>query len=248
VVALRGHITTENLKLRAYLKGRLNKMISAELSEILKEYFTGKANLAPFLESLHKQHLEKALAELLNLYAQDKNSSTLREYITVTLSGYEHSGRKLGFNATRGGENVEVKPKNLQIEDCITKNKRHNGGGNFTDFTYARLEKYKSSNLTMLVSGFVSGNLMYILAFPFNCPCFIQRLKEQLDRYFETKTDLPGRYLRSASFSFKHYKDCEQLTVVYLDRDLVKKCEMCFTSEFYKFLIDFAITTNNGNE
>lgn len=36
--------------------------------------------------------------DLLTMYINDKNSSTIREFITVTLAGYEHKEGKTGYN------------------------------------------------------------------------------------------------------------------------------------------------------
>lgn len=56
----------------------------------------------------------------------------------------------------------------------------------------------------MLVSGFVDGQLIYILEFPFNDPLFLNKLETQLQKKFPNG-DKPSSYLRSANFSFKDY-------------------------------------------
>ncbi|MGL4347767.1 MAG: hypothetical protein ACRCR9_06790 [Chitinophagaceae bacterium] len=40
--------------------------------------------------------------------------------------------------------------------------------GNFTDYTTERLEKDLKEKLNMLSSGFIDGELQYILEYPFN--------------------------------------------------------------------------------
>jgi hypothetical protein len=60
------------------------------------------------------------LVDLLTMYINDKNSSTIREFITVTLAGYEHRQSKIGYNGFKqdafvAGKTIkcEAKPKNI---------------------------------------------------------------------------------------------------------------------------------------
>ena len=66
----------------------------------------------------------------------------------------------------------------------------------------------------MLVAGFVDGHLIYILGFSFNEQDFTSRLRVQLENKFPDG-DISGIYLRSADFSFKHYKDAESRETIY---------------------------------
>lgn len=98
-------------------------------------------DLNAYLIDLSKDDLIAVFTDLLTLYINDKNSSTIREYITVSLAGYLHNPKKIGFNGFRQnslGEpiNCEAKPKNICTSD--EKIKKLNGNGNFTDYTWAR--------------------------------------------------------------------------------------------------------------
>ncbi len=168
---------------------------------------------------LSKETIKSCLIDLLTIYINDKNSSTLREYITVTCAGYNHNSSKIGYNGYKLSlPNVpihcEAKPKNICSQDFIdyenkirnSRPSKLNGGGNFTDYTWGRFYRDKESNPNMLISGFVDGKLIFILEFPFNSPSFVTRLERQLINKFPNG-DIEGMYLRSASFSFKDYQN-----------------------------------------
>jgi len=189
--------------------------MNKKLSEIIKIYFTeGAEELKEFLNKSEKITVINALTQLLNLYANDVNSSTLRELITTLKAGYQPQlmGAKLGYNGTTSeGIPCEVKPVNIRSSSS----NKLNGGGNFSDFTYERLDRYQKDRIMMLVSGFVDAHLIYVLEFPFSYPEFMERLRKQLERQFVRGQRAPGQFLRSAQFSFIHYKNCPQLRLIY---------------------------------
>lgn len=179
------------------------------LYEILDAYFTSSEHLLPLLREMDRETLINAFIDVLNRYANDPNSSTLRELFTLYKAGYEPKPGKLGYNGVSSdGRPCDVKPINIRSDT----DDKLNGSGNFSDFTYERLERYLRDRVLMLVSGFVDGRLVYILEFPFS---YIEAvLRRQLDRFF-TAPRRPGEYLRSANFSFIHYKACPELKVIY---------------------------------
>jgi len=208
-----------------------------ELGDIIKQYIIEGPNaLIDFLTKSEKKVSIKGLSQLLYLYANDKNSSTLREFITMCLSGYRPSLQKIGFNGERGDIKCDAKPVNI---DPSSKKRRHNGGGNFTDFTYNRLEKYKNQNINIVVSGFVDGRLIFILEFPFVYQPFYNKLKEQLDKQFHGHIP-KGIFLRSANFTYKNYKDCTQLKIHHLNKVLLTEYRGLFTKVFYNFLLSLS--------
>lgn len=172
--------------------------------------------------------------------------------MTVTIAGYTHNTSKIGYNGYKLSVpeiaiNCEAKPKNISMQDFIDyeNGNRHskpgklNGGGNFTDYTHARFNKDKNNNLNMLISGFIDGKLIFIIEFPFNSTNFTNKLKNQLDKKFPNG-DREGFYLRSASFSFKDYKNDKYKFIYvtyniseyskYIDKDLfntIKKYLEC---------------------
>ncbi len=125
----------------------------------------------------------------------------------------------------------------LAYEGGIRKTKpaKLNGGGNFTDYTFARLKKDQKENPHLLVSGFVDGELIYILEFPFNCLSFVKRLKIRLKKRFPSG-DKKSEFLRSANFMFEHYKNCKELKVIYLEKDKLEKHKQHLTKKYYDFL------------
>lgn len=183
-------------------------MLSPFGEEVVRRFFTQREHFEVFLSSVERQSLEEALVELINLYARDKNSSTLREFITLVIAGYQRSGDKLGFEGRREEDGdivyAEVKPKNLER----ARSDRFNGGGNFTDFRQERLDKYLATRLQMLVSGFLDGELVHVLKFPFNCPQFVERLQTRIDRWLQGRQRRPGEFLRSLEFDWRHFNNC----------------------------------------
>lgn len=168
-----------------------------------------------FLGSLSKPTLISTLLDLLTVYFNDKNSSKLRELTTLWLCGFEPSFEKLGYNgyrmnfATGKIEHCEVKPQNTE-----NPKKKLNGGGSFNDYTPERFGQDLKENPTVLCSGFANGKLIYIFEFKFEC--LKDRLQSLLNKRFPNLKRSSGEYLRSASFSFKDYKECSNLRLVYL--------------------------------
>ena len=217
-----------------------------ELYEVIKVYATKThKELASLLLDKSKDQLIALFNGLITIYINDKNSSLLREYITVSLAGYTPTNTKIGYNGFKqstqiGGKVIacEAKPQNLNTEDNEKRKnpRRLNGGGNFTDYTHKRLAKDKKENLSMLTSGFIDGELIYVLEFPFNYPPFIKRLKIQLKKRFPNG-DKSGEFLRSANFTFEHYKNCKGLKVIYLEKDKLEKYKKQLTQKYYEFLL-----------
>lgn len=199
------------------------------LESILEVYFTAPGRLIPLLQRMDKKALTHCLADIVHRYANDVNSSALRELFTLNKAGYDPTPGKLGYNGESvDGKPCDVKPINIRSDSGGTLN----GGGNFSDFTFERLERYLRDRVTMLVSGFVDGRLVYILEFPFSC--LEEEIRRQLERFFKTARQA-GQYLRSASFSFKHYKTSPDLRVVYRVRNLAN-FQQFLTKDLFLFL------------
>lgn len=225
--------------------------MNKNLEEAIKTYSTSDhKELSSLLLGYSKDTLIALFSDLLTIYINDKNSSTLREFITVSIAGYTHNTHKIGFNGFRQSANgkpinCEAKPKNICSQDFadfksgLRKNRpdRLNASGNFTDYTWKRLEKDRQSNLNMLVSGFIDGQLIYVLEFPFFTPSFISCLEKQLQRQFPNG-DEKGRYLRSASFAFKDFDKSENLKNVYiLKKEKLKELQPYINSYLFEYLM-----------
>lgn len=186
-----------------------------------------------------KETLAATLIDLLTLYINDRNSSTVREWITIKMAGYERSESKLGYNGYRMAvpdgpkEFCEAKPANVYHRDDGSISRKLSGNGNFTDYTPERLEKDLETNPCMLVSGFVDGQLVYILKFPFRC--LESRLRSVLARHFPENRRPEGQYLRGASFNFHHYRECKGLEIVFISQSL-DRFQDALTPSFYRWL------------
>lgn len=209
--------------------------MTQNLQELIKIYsLNSHIDFSTHLLGQSKDTLIALLSELLTTYINDKNSSTIREALSVTLAGYTHNPEKLGFNGFRQNSfgkpiNCEAKPKNIRSNE----NKKLNGGGNFTDYTWARFHKDKQENLNLLISGFLDGKLLYLFEFPFNDIYFLKHLESQLNKKFPNG-DIKGLYLRSASFSFTHYKNAE-IHIIYVCPQL-ERYEKFLEKNLFAFL------------
>ena len=163
--------------------------------------------------------------DLLNETFNDSNSSKFREDSTNYISGREASEGKHGYDVD--DENIEIKPKNY-----VGKSKL-NCGGQFTDFTWKRHNKYQNDNDVMSVSGFNHRKLVYVLEFDYNHPTFKKRIEDQLTRLLPNG-DEPNRYVRSASFRFIHFED-SNIKKVYVSPNL-ENHKHTMTRKLYEYL------------
>ncbi len=223
--------------------------MNQELSNVLKIYSTQKhIDFTSRLLDSSKDTVISLFTDLLTMYINDKNSSTIREYLTVVISGYNHSEGKIGFNGFKqssitAGKPLycEAKPKNISTADFHNPDKKTkrklNGGGNYTDYTWARFEKDKLENPSLLVSGFVDGKLIYIIEFPFCCENFTINFEIQLQKAFPNGREA-GKYLRSCRFDYKNFILDQQTKFVFLlNKEEIKDYEQYFDRNFYKILM-----------
>lgn len=231
--------------------------MNQELANVIKIYSTGAhQELSNYLIGKSKDTLIGILVDLLTMYINDKNSSTIREFITVTLAGYTHKEGKIGYNGFKqdtfvSGRTIkcEAKPKNVDTEE-FEKYKRGerktspaklNGGGNFTDYTPARLERdKKEKDLNLLVSGFVDGKLIYIIEFPFSSSDFVKNLEIKIQKWqrkLKGSRSTKGQFLRSADFDYKDFIKSPNLKIVYLlNKSELSKYKPYIAKNFYDFL------------
>jgi hypothetical protein len=160
-------------------------------------------------------HKDKIIYDLIHDSANDCNSSTFREEITLHQCGYENSPGKLGEDGfvPISKRPVEVKPQNA------TDGKKLGGNGQFTDFTHSRNKKYTESNILMVVSGFFNGKLKFIVEFDFISPIFLNHITEKVIKALPDG-DTPGNYCRSAGFGWNHWKDANNLKLNYLSDNI----------------------------
>lgn len=212
------------------------------LSEVLKIYATlSRKDVEKFLNTKDKKHITSCLIDILTEYFNDKNSSAVRESVIVSLSGFEPHKQKIGYNGYRKDsvsgrvEQCEAKPVNVNTNNRNAK--KLDGGANFTDYSWGRFQRDKQHNPLMIIGGFIDGRLIYIFKFQFNTARnFLERLEQQLQKHFP-KGDVSGRYVRSASFGFKHYKECSDLrTDVFITQQELEEYKSYITKNVYLLL------------
>ncbi len=92
----------------------------------------------------------------------------------------------------------------------------------------------------MLVAGFVDARLVYIFKFEFDEPEFVEHLNRQLARKFPDG-DVSGIFLRSASFSFRNFKDCASLeTFCFVNKNELDNLRGHIVRDLYAHLRRFA--------
>lgn len=72
--------------------------MNQDLAQIVVCYATKThKELSKLLLDKSKDNLISILTDLLTAYINDKNSSSLREFVTVSIAGYQHNPSKLGI-------------------------------------------------------------------------------------------------------------------------------------------------------
>lgn len=217
--------------------------MNKDLLELINDYAIKEhTEINPYLLGKSKDNLISMLLDLLTTYYNDLNSSTMRELVVAVLSGYEPNREKLGYNGFRQNtltgkvEHCEIKPKNIRSESTAKTPRKLDGGGNFTDYTWEKFERQQEENPNMLVAGFIDGRLIHVFEFSFNELSFTSRLREQLKRRFPNG-DVSGQYLRSAQFTFNHYKDAESLKTIYVaSKEILIKSRAHLTKPLLDYL------------
>lgn len=221
--------------------------MNEDLIQLIKDYAIGNhSQIHASLLAKSKDNLIAILMDLLTIYYNDVNSSAMREMAVALLSGYQPNPEKLGYNGFRQDaltgttDYCEIKPVNIRTDSTRRQRRKLNGGGNFTDYTWARLEDHLSDNPTLLVAGFVDARLVYIFKFEFGERNFVEHLRRPLAQKFP-HGDVSGIYLRSASFTFRHYKDSASLeTNCFVTRSELESLRGHITGEVYNHLRRFA--------
>jgi hypothetical protein len=213
--------------------------MNQDLAQIVTYYATkSHKELNELLLSKSKDNLISTFTDLLTAYINDKNSSSLREFITVSISGYKHNTNKLGYNGFKQNSAIgskpiacEAKPKNIQTENYNQRKTKPklNGEGGFNDYTIERFKKDIKENFNILSSGFIDGQLQYILEFPFSI------ISKQLKQRVPQKRTI-GTYTRMASFNFSQYGSYSKIKIIYLNKQAIEKNKKYFNGKFFNYL------------
>lgn len=189
----------------------LNVDLSSTNIEIITQYYLGNTTLFESKDEDYKN--------LLLCYAQDKNSSSIRERVTLHYLGYEKYEKKHGADGynPKTGDKIEVKP--------IFKNKGKLGGcGNFNDMTLDLLESKREFNV--VCSYFYIDRLIYIVQFPFEI--IYEKIKKPI-----VNAKIGKRVV--CHFTYKSYDD-ESLIVHYYN-DIIAKKYRCLPKNHMDMLI-----------
>jgi len=195
--------------------------MNKELLNVIVPYSKGELSKETIIET----HGEMFMS-LLELYINDSNSSTLREAITCEIVGIESTGKKKGYDSKLTKE--EIKPRNVQTGG----KKTLDSWGNYSDLTHKRHNKYINDDVTIHISGFVDGFLMYVIKLKY--VDLTQYFQNMLDRDLPNG-DQKNKYVRTAYFTFTNIKDMPSLEVEFL-RDNINEFKPFFQKDFFNYL------------
>lgn len=196
--------------------------LTKEHINLITEYSKGTLNRESFPLNESDNYWD-----LLVSYLTDKNSSTLREYITCNVLGLNISSKKRGYDSE--GSSDEVKPKNVDSSN----NKTLNCTGNYSDLTYVRHNKYVKDNPIIHSAGFVDGQLLYIISISYSE--LSSRFEKLLNKHLPNG-DQPSKYVRTADFSFSCIDSNSPNVKVTFIRDDIEKFSSFISKKLYKFL------------
>ena len=145
------------------------------------------------LLSMPREEITALCRSMIHQMLTDKNSGHLRERVTLELLGLEQNPNKLGYDSTAG--QYEVKPTNVARNG----KRKLTGQGTITDHRWQRHKKFLEEDVKLLVSGWVDGQILYILEVDYKDLC--ARFESCLTRHLPDG-DVKNRYVRSADFSY----------------------------------------------
>lgn len=161
----------------------------------------------------------KLFKKLFDAYLADKNSSSLREAVTLRILKCTNFDDKHGADGIdpANGKLVEVKPQYAHKTRKGTPGKL-GGGGTFNDIHY---EKVKGcAGWDIICSGFAEDKLLYVVRFPFDH--LAPKLASFIDKKIESNKNkkagqTQGRF--STRFGYKQYIDCKDLEIIVFNTD-----------------------------
>lgn len=164
----------------------------------------------------------------------DANFSSLAESIPLELCQWKLHEHKHQYDGYRGEsydsskEFCECKP-----EKAINKSKL-NGHATWNDITIKKVEKLKNDNLTLMFTGWIDGNLMYVVTIPHNYQNVINKLEEQVKSAIDNhKPRING------SMTWKTWIDCQDIRIEWLaDESIWQEKKGRYNKKFYAKLKD----------
>lgn len=146
------------------------------------------------------------LKHIILKYLNDKNSSTLREELTLRVAGVNFLEGKFSYDGyDDSGNFYEVKPINIRTNINFRK---LDGNGGYSDMSWERHQKFLEDKPYILASGFVDGLLVYIIQFPY------EALSKKIEYVLNSHKDM--KYVRKVSFNFTDWKDSDDIVIKYV--------------------------------
>lgn len=181
--------------------------LDKEILELAENYFFGDRSQYNALPRVAKL--------LFDAYFQDKNSSTLREALTLSHNGYEKVDKKQGpdgYHKIRK-KFAEVKPQYAHIDEK-NKQTKFSGGGTFNDMTFEKIKEIEDYD--MLCSGFAQDKIIFIVRFP------TKFIASYLHSNLTKIIDKPKRR-KSIKFGYNAYINCPDLEILFFDEQNAKQ-------------------------
>jgi hypothetical protein len=147
---------------------------------------------------------------LFRAYASDKNSSSIREAVTLSFLGYERYKLKHGADGVdkTTGRQKEVKPRYFSSSEKV----KAKIGGNFNDMTMELLDKKKEFDI--ICSVFVDDRLVLVVEFPISV--IFEKLKKPI-----IKATIGKRVV--CNFSNTSFQDSSEMVIHRYDADFINK-------------------------
>lgn len=149
----------------------------------------------------------------------DYSTGTLREVVSLLISNADLIPGKHDFDGIRNGTFIECKPK------LYTGNGKVDGSGSIND--HSAIKHKRALNVDSLIqqSQFFHGLLGWIVEFPYKHPTFLKKMEEDLHK-------TAGRIC--GTFFYKHWSDCSDINVRYINKDIIYENKRNITGGRYK--------------
>ena len=147
---------------------------------------------------------------LFRAYARDKNSSAIREAVTLNFLGYERYKKKHGADGIDNttGRKKEVKPRYFST----ARKGKAAISGNFNDMSMELLDKKKEFDI--ICSVFVDDRLILVVEFPI--AVILETLKQPI-----INAKLGKRIV--CPFSNTSFQDSSEMVIHHYDADFINK-------------------------
>jgi len=166
-------------------------------------------------------HKDEIIFDLAKMLLRSTSTGEFRQIPILALCGHRGSIGKFGYDSSDG--NIEVK------SIVYSPNNKLNGGGSYSDLTWARHKKYVDDDVRLVLGGFVDGRIVYVIEVKYS---------DIVDRIEYTLKDaLPDgdkvrEYSRASRFTYCAY---DKFEIKYLHSD-IEKYKYAICDKFYKLL------------